>query len=287
MKGLISVIFVLSVCATVVPHGQDPQKPMFVSRRDVVRVDVLVTERGRAITGLQAGDFTVTDNGVAQKVDYVSFDELPVNMMLAFDASGSMAGPRLEDLRAAGHAVVDLLHADERAGLVSFSQAVSLGSELTLNHDVVRKALDTGRAWGQTSLIDATFVGLAFGGDESGRSLMFVFSDGRDTTSWLDPKTVVAAAKGANIAVFGVTAGRSRNPFLKELTEITGGELVEVASTGDLRATFTRLLAEYRLRYTIGYSPTGVAPDGWHAVKVSVSRQGATVKARDGYQGSR
>jgi len=285
MKPLIPLILVAGLSAAPMAQVQGGQSPVFVSRRDVVRIDVLVTERGRSVLGLQAGDFTVTDNGVPQKVDYASFDELPLNVMLAFDASGSMAGARFDDLRAAGHAVVDLLRPDDSAGLVSFSHAVSLGADLTHDLDAVRRAIDQGRAWGQTSLIDAAFVGLAVGGNDAGRSLLLVFSDGHDTTSWLDARAVIDVAKGANAAVCGVTAGRSRNPFLKDLVDVTGGDLVEVASTNDLRATFTRLLAEYRLRYTIAYSPTGVTPGGWHTLRVSVSKRGATVKSRDGYQG--
>jgi VWFA-related protein len=275
----------LSLCAMAMPSAQGSQTPVFTSRRDVVRVDVLVTERGRAILGLQAPDFTVTDNGVPQRVEFVSFDELPLNVVLAFDASGSMDGPRFEDLRAAGHALIDLLRPDDRAGFVSFSHAVSLGSDLTLDRTAVRAALDRSAAWGQTSVVDAAFSGLVVGSADTGRSLVLVFSDGHDTTSWLEPDEVLDVAKGANAAVFGVTAGKSRNPFLKDLIDVTGGDLVEVASTNQLRPTFTRLLQEYRLRYTIGYSPSGVTGAGWHALRVSVSRRGATVKARDGYQG--
>ena len=285
MTRLLCAALAVCLCIVAAPAAQAPQKPVFVSRRDVVRIDVLVTERGRAILGLQASDFTVTDNGVPQRVEYVSFDELPLNMVLAFDASGSMAGPKFEDLRAAGHTVVDLLRPDDRAGFVSFSHAVSLGSDLTSDRNAVRAALDRSRPWGQTSLIDAAFAGLTIGASDAGRSLVLVFSDGHDTTSWLDPDDALAVAKGANAAVFAVTAGRSRNPFLKDLVELTGGDLVEVASTNELKPTFTRIMQEYRLRYTIAYSPTGVTSGGWHALRVSVSRRGATVKARDGYQG--
>ena len=285
MKRAISAALAVGLCAVAVLSAQDPKTPVFVSRRDVVRLDVLVTERGRAILGLQANDFTVTDNGVPQKVEFVSYDELPLNVVLAFDASGSMNGPQFEDLRAAGHAVLDLLRPDDRAGLVSFSHAVSLGSDLTSDRNAIRAALNRGRAWGQTSVVDAAFTGLVIGAVDVGRSLVLVFSDGHDTTSWLEPDDVIGVGRGANAAVFGVTAGRSRNPFLKDLVDVTGGDLVEVASTAELKPTFTRLLQEYRLRYTIGYSPTGVKSGGWHALRVSVSRRGATVKSRDGYQG--
>ena len=111
-------------CATALAAQQ---QPVFVARRDVVRIDVMVTESGRSVLDLKASDFTVIDNGVPQTVDYVSFDELPLNVVLTFDASGSMAGSRFDDLRAAGHAVIDLLRKDDRAALISFSQVVSLG----------------------------------------------------------------------------------------------------------------------------------------------------------------
>jgi hypothetical protein len=65
-------------------------------------------------------------------VDYVSFDELPLNVVLAFDASGSMAGPRFETSR--GWTRRDRPASPRRSrGLVSFSHAVSLGSDLTLD----------------------------------------------------------------------------------------------------------------------------------------------------------
>ena len=280
------LVSVLAALAGLSASWQAAQKPDFAARRDVVRLDVLVTERGRSVLGLQAADFTVLDNGVPQKVDYISFDELPLNVVLTFDASDSMTGPRFDDLRSAGHAILDLLRQDDRAALVSFSHAVTLGSDLTADRAAVSAALDAGLARGQTALVDASFSGLAIGGSEAGRSVMFVFSDGRDTSSWLEPQRVIDFARVANVAVFGVTAGDSHDSFLKDLANVTGGDLVQVKSTIELRPVFVQLLAGFRLRYTVGYSPTGVASGGWHAVKVSVSRKGATVKAREGYRGT-
>jgi VWFA-related protein len=260
------------------------QAPTFRARRDMVRLDVSVTDRGKPITGLQAGDFTVVDNGVAQKVEYLSFDELALNIVLAFDASGSVAGPRAADLRAAGHAVLAELRGDDRAAFVSFSHAVSLGSDLTTDRASVRRAIDASGATGLTSIVDAAFTGLTLGASDAGRSLMLVFSDGVDTSSWLEPKTVIDAAKRSNVVVFGVTTAKSRDPFLKDLAEATAGDLAEVQKTSELRSAFVKLLAEYRLRYIVGYSPTGVTSGGWHKVQVSVARRNAAIKARDGYQ---
>jgi VWFA-related protein len=226
----------------------------------------------------------VLDNGVPQQVEYLSFDELALNIVMAFDASGSIAGPRVADLRAAGNAVLDQLRPDDRAAFVSFSHTVSLGSDLTTDLMSVRRAIDASGATGLTSIVDAAFTGLAIGASDTGRSLMLVFSDGVDTASWLEPKTVVDAAKRANVVVFGVTTAKSRDPFLSDLADATGGDLKEVQRTSELRAAFVKLLAEYRLRYIVGYSPTGVTSGGWHKVQVSVPRRNAAIKVRDGYQ---
>jgi VWFA-related protein len=250
----------------------------------MVRLDVSVTDRGKPITGLKPGDFAVLDNGVPQEVEYLSFDELALNIVLAFDASGSVAGPRATDLRAAGHAVLTELRADDRAAFVSFSHAVSLGSDLTTDRAAVGAAIDASGATGLTSIVDATFTGVAIGASDTGRSLMLVFSDGVDTSSWLEPKAVIDAAKRSNVVVFGVTIAKSRDPFLKDLVDATGGDLVEVQKTSELRSTFVKVLAEYRLRYIVGYSPTGVTAGSWHKVQVSVPRRNAAIKARDGYQ---
>ena len=45
-----------------------------------------------AIPGLGPPDFEVLDNGVPQHVDLVSFDQIPLNVILALDMSDSVAG---------------------------------------------------------------------------------------------------------------------------------------------------------------------------------------------------
>ena len=259
------------------------QVPVFQSRREVVRLDVLVSAGNRPVAGLTVADFTVRDNGVVQKVDYVGFDEVPLNLILTFDVSGSVTGERLADLRAAGHAAIDQLRGDDRGAIIAFTHAVALGSSLTKDLPSLRRVLDGPGQRGQTSLVDASFAGLMSGVSDTGRSLMVVFSDGVDTSSWLEPDAVLDAAKRGDVVVFGVSAGRLRSPFLRELSEATGGEVFTVRSTTELRATFVQLLTEYRQRYLVAYSPTGVATGGWHKVEVSVAKRGVQVKARPGY----
>ena len=184
----------------------------------------------------------------------------------------------------AGRAVLDSLRPGDRAALVSFTQAVSLRSGMTSDLDQVRTALDRNQPSGQTSIIDASLAGLVVGTGDVGRALMLMFSDGMDTASILSPASVIDVARRTEVVAFGVATNKLRTAFLKDLADATGGDAVEIQSTAELRNTLVRLVNEYRQRYVLAYSPAGVAPTGYHSIKVSVSRKGATVKARQGYQ---
>ena len=109
------------------------QGPTFASKVEAVRVDVLVTEQGRAVRGLQAAEFEVLDNGVRQEVDLVSFEQIPLNAILVLDMSVSVAGERLDHLRAAARGLLDGLTAEDQAALVTFNHVVFQGSGLTTN----------------------------------------------------------------------------------------------------------------------------------------------------------
>ena len=275
---LLAAILALGISAT----GQG-QGRTFRSRQDVVRLDVLVSRGGKPVLGLKPEDFRIKDNGVGQKAEFLSFDEVPLNVILTFDVSGSMSGDRLHDLREAGRALIAQLRTGDRGALITFSHATSVPVDLTSDTGALARALDRTGSIGQTSLVDASLAGLTFSGSEVGRSLVLVFSDGLDTSSWLEPGVVIDAARRVNAVVFAVTLGK-RAPFLKDLTEATGGDVVEVKATSDLRSTFVRILSEYRQRYVVGYTPTGVPPTGFHKVEVSVAGGGVSVKTRPGYQ---
>ena len=100
------------------------QDVTFSSKVEAVRVDVLVTAGGLPVRGLTAQDFEIRDNGVLQAIDLVSFEQIPLNVVLSLDMSDSVAGERLEQLRDACHAVLDGLTSGDQAALVTFSQAI-------------------------------------------------------------------------------------------------------------------------------------------------------------------
>jgi VWFA-related protein len=265
--------------------AQSAQQPTFSAKRESVRIDVLVTDRGKVVTGLGAGDFEIRDNGVPQAVDLVSFQQIPLNVFLALDVSTSVSGERLTHLQNAGHALLDRLARDDRSALLTFSHTVLLRESLTGETDRVRQALTDVQPFGDTALVDGAYTAIMLDPLDGGRNLLLVFSDGLDTASWLTPEGVLDSAKRSDFVVYGVSSrGPEDSKFLDDLTELTGGATLKIESTRDLSATFLKILDEFRQRYLISYSPTGVATGGWHRLEVRVKGRRMTVKSRAGYQ---
>ncbi len=258
------------------------QAPTFTSKVEAVRVDVLVTDKGQPIVNLGTNDFELLDNGVPQQIDFVSYEQIPLNLVLALDMSDSVAGERLDNLRGAGAALLAGLKKDDQAGLVTFSNLVALGSGLTTDRAPVREALEDAGGAGNTALVDGVYAGITLGESDVGRALLIVFSDGLDTVSWLTSRAVLDIAKRSDVVAYAVSTGRAQPEFLRDLTAFTGGRLFEVEKTANLSAIFLDVLQEFRQRYLLSYTPRGVAKDGWHRLDVRVKRRG-TVKARPGY----
>ncbi len=289
------VLAALVVTATVVVDAQ-----RFTSRAVGVRVDVLVTNGGQLVRGLSAHDFDVRDEGVPQTVSQVELEQILLNLILVFDTSGSVAGDRMRALLEAGKALLDGLRDQDRVALVSFSTRVRLLTPLTSNRQQIRAAFDTLDAHDATSLRDAAFAGLALRESDPGRTLLLIFSDGDDTSSWLTTPKVIETAKRTDAVVYAVVVPNQRvfwtpqrgatihtikdaGKFLESLTEETGGRVLFASSNSDLRAAFTKTLAEFHDRYVLSYTPTGVSATGWHRLEVKLKGKSGKVTARRGY----
>ena len=264
-------------------------QPVFKARTDAVRVDVLVEDKGRLIRGLTAKDFELRDNGVVQTIGLVEVEQLPLNLICALDASGSVAGELLEKLTTAARALVDALRPNDQVALLSFASRVRLLSPLTLDRPAIRAAIGDIDAGGRTSLRDAVFAALVLRDAHPQRTLVLVFSDDRDTASWLPSAKVIEVAKRTDAVVYAVSVAEltawkgEHRRVLEELAAETGGRVVRAGRRGNLTPVFRDILGEFRSRYVLSYEPSGVPRGGWHDVKVALPGRAGTVTARRGY----
>jgi VWFA-related protein len=291
---------VLALSSLAAPAAQTPQ---FKSRTAAVRVDALVTDGRRPIAGLTAADFELRDNGVVQTITDVHHQTLPLDIICALDVSGSVEGPPLDHLKRAYRSVIGALQKGDRAGLLTFSQRVVLHSPLTDDRARLGALIDNVETGGSTSLFDAVFGAMALAGADQGRTLVLFFSDARDTSSWLTARKLVDAARRSDVVIYPVTI-RTELPLvtvqghpmvrprqrkepserlLDALTEVTGGRVVYAADDAALEQTFLAVLHEFRQRYVLSFTPTGVSEQGWHTIEVKLKGKSGHVRARRAY----
>ena len=295
----------------------------FRSTTEVVLVDVLVTRGNTPVPDLRAEDFEVRDNGQRQKVDLVSLESMPVDLLMALDVSASLNVQQMQQLKDAARAAVAALRPIDRAHLLTFSNDVRRGTDWTGDRERVNRAIDSLAATGWTSLFDATFAALNMPDTPGRRPLLLVFTDGADTSSWLTASDVLSIAEQTRLTVYGVSAATDRRTtivtqtlrpqttdlnreldkvtparlrerllsdpfgfrslFLRVIVNDTGGELLHTASAADLRTMFLNVIDRFSRRYLLSYTPTGVARAGWHPIEVRLKDGSLKVTARRGY----
>lgn len=260
-------------------------------------------KRGNAsVASLKASDFKLTDNGVAQAVEAVTIESVPLDVTLFMDTSGSTAGA-LDRMKRNVVSIAGLLRPDDQFRLLTIGLSVDTpvpwqpaGQPLTLDMKAVP---------GISLMYDALFVALTQAPAAGRRHLIVAMTDGQDCGSSLDGRRVLDAS-GRSEAVLHwiyVSAGgdfdersipawctpndAGEEPFVEQSAQRTGGDKHRSRFGDSAVRTFSQILDEFRQSYVLRYSPQGVAARGWHTVTVQVPAQLAlTIKARSGYFGS-
>lgn len=210
-------VALLGLCCLVSLHAQQPaprrapdtarDEPRFQSGIDLIDVTATVTDaNGRFVPGLTHDDFTVYEDDRPQTVSYFRAERVPVSLGLVVDTSGSIAGEKFDDARAAlDRFVNDLLDQDDELFLYRFSDHPSLVQGWTLDRDQLTRAMARIAPNGGTSLYDAVLesLPLAERGEHSKRALV-VISDGNDTSSIAELNEVRTRIRDSDVIIYAV-----------------------------------------------------------------------------------
>ena len=283
------------------------QVPVFRASSVSVSVNVSVKQGNRVIANLTAKDFRLFDNGVAQTVEAVSIESVPMDVTLFLDTSGSTAG-RLDEMKREVQGIIRLLRPGDRFRLLTIADSVDMPVPWVAAGTTVD--LPFGPVGGISLIHDALAVALVHRTDPDRRHLIVGMTDREDCGSVVSSAQLreLASRSEAVLHLVDQSGGSSGPPtyrvrtcsptgrpdgpaIIRAAAERTGGELhtgsMFFRSRSILNA-FKRVFDDFRQSYVLRFSPTGVSPDGWHALVVNVpSVKGATIRARNGYYGSR
>jgi Ca-activated chloride channel homolog len=236
---------------------------------NLVLVDATVKSKdGRIVSTLKKEDFEVREDGVAQKVDVFSRDELPVNVALVLDLSDSI-GPFLDPLRDAAKIALGALKPEDEVALFTFATEAQMRQPLTKDKNKIADQINTFEARGATNINDGIFVASEYllKQPPNGRRVIILISDdvgtdaGGQGTRDIVTEAIAADAVLYNLRIPGDNPAATMlhsamTPGLVNIgkvMEATGGELFDVRNVANLDAVFSALIQRIKTRYTLGY----------------------------------
>lgn len=278
------------------------QRGVFRATRELVSISVSVKRGNAPLAHLTSSDFSLFDNDVAQSIDALTIESVPLDVTLFMDTSGSTSGA-LDRMKRNASSIAAMLRPDDRFRLLT----IGLTVQTAVPWQPAGKplALDMTAVPGISLIYDALVVALAHQPDAGRRHLIVAMTDGEDCGSIVDGGRIVEMS-GRSEAVlhwiyvsnsgdtpeFSVSAwctprdARDQDLMLASV-ERTGGAKHHSRFGDPAVQTFAQILDEFRRSYVLRYSPTGVTAKGWHRVRVDVPGQaGLTIHSRSGYFGS-
>jgi len=263
----------------------------------LVNIFVNVTDRNGAIVGgLTRDDFALAEDGRPQQIAvFERQSELPLNLTLAIDTSGSVRKDMAEEADAARRFAHAILRPQDQMSLMQFATDVRELTPFTNKVSQIDRGLGQLRGDWATALYDAILLGSQGLGRKQGRKVLIVVSDGDDTAKNSTYAQALEAALRNEVMIYTIidvpieaSAGRDLGGehALITLAEQTGGKSF-YESAGGLDKAFARVSDDLRTQYMLGYYPKNQEPGrAFHRVQVTVPRAAAeafNIRHKTGY----
>jgi len=256
---------------------------------EVVQVTVTVTDdRGRFVGGIPRASFRIFEDGKPQTITYFVSADVPLELIVAVDISGSMT-PSMPKLKKAVKDFLASVPSRDQVTLLGFNDNVFALTRKTTDPAERARAVDRLAPWGATALYDVILRGIDMLGRQTGRKAFVVFTDGEDQGSHVTIEEVERRLQASDVTLYMIGQGRGLSQdYLKKvmhrLTVPTGGRVFTTDSVDELHGAFEELLEELSNQYLLGYPPTNTKRDDtWREIKVEVDGHKG-VRARQGYR---
>ena len=256
---------------------------------EVVQIIATVTDStGHFVTGLPRSSFHIDEDGKAQKISHFGAEDVPLELIVACDVSGSMT-PAMPRLKKAVKEFLGAVPSRDQVTLLGFNDSIFALTRRAVDPAERIKAVDRLAPWGATALYDVILKGVDMLGKQPGRRAMIVFSDGEDQGSHASISDVERRLQASDVTLYMIGQGRgveveALKTVMQRLVEPTGGRALFTDNIDQLHLAFSDLLEELSNQYLLGYESTNAKRDeAFRKLSVRVDGQ-SRVRARQGYR---
>lgn len=281
----------------------------------LVNIPVIVSDRqGRYITGLTVEDFTLLEDGKPQKIEYLSTQDTPLNIVLLLDSSRS-AQEIFEKIKNAAGEFIKQLRPADRCMVISFDESARVKSEFTSNQKILEKAVKRTVMSQQngTLMRDAIFVTVDKElANVKGRKAIILITDGKDLGSSVTKKELLFRLQESDTPIYSIIYETLNNSLpngkeppninrkkfnqfkadqqkknqeatelLQKIAEITGGRTFP-KELNNLNEAFKNVAEELRKQYLISFYPEETNYEiSRHQIKVKVNKNNIVVRTKN------
>ena len=277
------------------PSGND--QGMFVFKKQVEEVVLhatVVDGQQHLVTNLKKDNFSVSENGVPQTITSFRREDVPVEIGIVVDNSGSMRDKRqqVED------AVLNLIRAsntEDQVFVVNFGRNPYLDQDFTSDVKLLQAAMHQVSATGSTALYDAISASTVHleHNPRLTKKVLLVITDGQDNMSQetlQDTLRRLQQPDGPTLYAIGLVAGGMQGngrEALQQLAAGTGGVAYFPESIDQVNDITKTVAHDIRSQYNIAFRPKNqnVKPQ-YQSLQVDAHApgySGLTVRTRSGY----
>jgi VWFA-related protein len=271
-----------------------------------LHVSAFSTKSQTQVATLEQKDFVVTEDGKPQMVSFFAATDVPFDLVLLLDLSGSTSGKH-KLIRQTTRHFVEAARPGDRLAIVTFTDTHTVVSPLTSDRAKLIQASQEIEGTGASYVWDALKFTLdqVLGPKTTERRRAVVFmTDGADnrllggdagsSTSFGDLLESVRHTDALIIPIYLDTEGD--DPFshriyanarrtLERLADESGGLYYKAKKIDDLNGIYDQVILDLGKVYSLGYTSTRPQRDGtWRTVKVEIAnRPDLKTRARPGY----
>lgn len=284
------------------------QRPTFRTATELVNLNVTVVDpRAQHVSGLSQDQFQVFEDGVLQTVCFFAPGDLPLDVFLMLDTSGSMA-ESLPMVKEAASRFVRALRTVDRAAVLGISNSMRVLQPLTGDFAPVEQAIAGTRASGRTPLYSSIYAKLVEmekarhdAATTPRRQALVLLSDGHDTSSGFGFDDLMSTVRRHAVPIYTIAPRSARTirslrdsrfgesthtqDFeLRRIAAETGGRAFFPIELSQLGGAYGDIANELAHQYSIGYQSSNTASDGaFRRVSLRVLAPGVTWRTRAGY----
>ena len=275
-----------------------------------LNVSVFNSKSKTLVGSLTKEDFRVQENGQEQTVTYFASTDVPFDLVLLVDLSGSTENKR-GLIKQSTLRFIDAARPTDRLAIVTFSGSPNVVSPLTLDRAQLKASVANMEGVGGSNVWDAVKFALdEVVGPKSleRRRAVVLMSDGVDgdllrpgltegsNTTFADLLEEVRQTDTLIVPIYLDTEEDYGNPYEKQayenarrtlslLADESGGRYYRARKLSDLNGVYEQVINDLGKVYSLGYKPTNATRDRtWRWVQVSIANNPDLVaRTRPGY----